>query len=162
MRTTLIIHERLARWARVFRPRIDGWGARLIESRSLEDLAVVARIACPVVLIDHAANPRSAIESVLTVRNTAARALVLVCQGSPNADFATVAREAGATLILPATSPLPAVFDVVRCWLVLAGQRALADGWSVDRREEPEPWERFLDDDLQRLALNFEPPPTSS
>ena len=147
MRTTLIVHERLARWTRRLRHRVDGWGARLVESRSVDDLAAAAIAACPVVVIDSAGSPREAFEALLTVRRIAPQALVLVIADAMPSDFPGAAREAGATLILPSTAPLPVVFNLIRRWLDLARQRSQADGWAADRRVAPEPWEALMRDD---------------
>ena len=53
MRLTLIVHERRGRWARRLRPLVAGWGARLVESRSADDLtSAIATAACPIVVLD--------------------------------------------------------------------------------------------------------------
>lgn len=147
MPSTLIVHERLARWARRLRPRAGAWGARLVESRSVDDLAAAAIGTCPVVLIDPAGSPREAFDALLTVRRLAPQALVLVVCDPMLADFPDAAREAGATLSLSSSSPLPVFFDIIRRWLDLARQRSQADGWAADRRVDREPWEAILSDE---------------
>ena len=147
MQSTLIVHERLARWTRRLRLRADGWGARLVESRSVDDLAAAAVTACPVVLIDPSSSPREAFEALITVQRISSQALVLVFADAMPSDFLGAAREAGATLILPSTSPLPVVFNLIRRWLDLARQRSQADGWAADRCVDPDPWEALMRDD---------------
>lgn len=162
MRSTLIVHERLARWNRRLRHRVDGWGARIVESRSVDDLAAAANTSSLVVLIDPAGSPRAAFDALLTVRRVAPQALVLVIDEAMPADFLVVAREAGATLILPSTSTMPVVFDLIRRWLELARLRSQADGWAAGRRVDPEPWEALLrDEDREDLSATPNRRPTA-
>ncbi len=160
MRSTLIVHERLARWARRLRPRADCWGARLVESRSVVDLAAAATAACPVVLIDPAGSPRDGFDALLTVRRIAPQALVLVVADAMPTDFPGAAREAGATLIMPSTTPLSLVLDLIPRWLDLARQRSQADGWAADRRVDPEPWEALMRDDGRDHPIAMQQPTT--
>ena len=44
---SLIIHERLAHWARQLAPRLAAWPVRLVETRSADDLRPPASAACP-------------------------------------------------------------------------------------------------------------------
>ena len=147
MRTTLIVHERIARWTRRLRPRSEGWGARLVESRSLDDLAAsAAATACPIVVVDAAGRLRAALDAILSVRQVAPAALVLAIDDAVDSGFPAAAREAGATLALRGSSPSPVVFDLIGRWVEVARGRSEADGWAADRCAEPEPWESLLAD----------------
>lgn len=145
MHTLLIVHERLGRWARQIRPRVAGWPVRPVETRSADELAVACgRSACPIVVIDPGDRLRLALADLDRAARAAPDALILMLGGSSPPEFPLVAREMGATLVLPATTPPPRVLDLLARWLPLARARSEAGGWAEDRKPEPEPWEYLL------------------
>jgi DNA-binding NarL/FixJ family response regulator len=142
-RVPLVVHERLGTWARQLRPRVVSWPVRLIESRSAGALAAaVARAACPLVVIDLGDRPRAGLEDLDRAVRSSPNALVLVLDPTAQPSVARLARELGATHILPGTAPPPAIVALLARWLTLARRRAEADGWAGEPEPEPEPWER--------------------
>lgn len=126
----LIIHERLARWARHLRPRLVGCSVRLVESRSADDLVGAARAApCPLLLIDPHDRPGEALDALDRAFEAAPDALALVLDPGEAADFGPLARELGATLVLPARTRPPDVHELLNRWLPIARRRAAAGGW---------------------------------
>ena len=145
MLVTLVIHERRSRWARRLRPLAEGWGARLVETRSLAELGIaVSMSACPVVVVDAAARPRNALAEVEAARRLGPSALILAILDRDWPEFAQALIQAWATRTLPASTPPPHVIEPIRRWVDLARDRSDRSGWAADRRPVPEPWEAML------------------
>ncbi len=145
MLVTIILHERRSRWARRLRPLADGWGVRIIETRSPPELeAAASGSACPVVLVEAAARPRTALFEVNAARQTAPSALILAIVDREWPEYSLALAEAGATITLPATIPPPLVIETIGHWVDLARDRSGRAGWADDRRPVPEPWEALL------------------
>ena len=146
MITPLIIHERQARWARQIRPRVVGWPVSALETRTGAELAsAAARSACPLVVVDPRARELAALEDLVLARRAAPGLLAMVFAPSPHAgDFASLAREMGATMILESSAPPPTVLKVLARWLRLARGRSSRTGWAEDCLPVAEPWELLL------------------
>ena len=145
MKPILITHERLGFWARQLRPRISEWGFGLVESRSVEDLQSAAeKSACPIILVDFRDADRIRFEDLLITRITAPASLILVLIPITLPSLSRIMIEAGATAVLPGSAPPPEVLGQLQRWIELARTRTLADGWAMNRRAEPEPWELLL------------------
>jgi hypothetical protein len=56
-------------------------------------------------------------------------------------EVATIARELGATLVLPGLVVPPEVERLLQRWLPIAKGRSEAEGWSTSAEPEPEVWE---------------------
>ncbi len=141
----LVIHERIATWARQLRPRlVDGAVPVLVvESRSADDLdAALAGAACPLVVIDLGRRPRAALEDLDRAVKAAPDALILVLDPNANDGAALLAREMGATHVISGPAQPPAVAALLNRWLPLARKRSEAAGWSSTAPEppKPEPW----------------------
>lgn len=146
MRITTIIHERLGRWARQLRPRLAGRPVRLVETRSVEDLeSAAAKSICPLILIAVEARHRASLEALDRARRAAPGGMILVLDAPALLEFARLARELGATHVLPSPVLPPQVLSWLERWTPMAATRAESSGWSEDRRADPEPWEEFLD-----------------
>lgn len=131
----LIIHERIAYWARHVKPRTAGWLVRVIESRSREDLlAAVAGAACPILVLEVGARPRAVLEDLDAVMRACPSALSLLVCDHELSGVESLARELGAVHVCPATMPPPAVCELLGRWVALARRRMEADGWSRDPR----------------------------
>jgi hypothetical protein len=125
----LVVHERIAIWARHLRPRVAGWPVRLVETRSAADLeAALAGSACPIVLVDVSARPRNALEDLGRALGAAPEALVLVLNPGALDGVAQVARELGAAHVIDGPATPPAVAALLARWLPLAQRRAEAAG----------------------------------
>lgn len=145
MRIRLIIHERIGRWAAQIRSRTVDLRVRLQETRSAEDLdSAASSSVCPIILISVENRPRVSLEHLHRARLIAPKALILVVNAPELPEFATIARELGATHVLPRPALPPEVMFWIHRWLPLARQRTEASGWSEERRPEPEPWEALL------------------
>ncbi len=146
MRASLIIHERRGRWARQLRSRVAAWSVHLTESRSRDDIKfAAAKSASPLILMDLGNRLRPGLDDLDFTARHAPNALILVLDGTRTPGFATLARELGATLVLPAMVPPPSVLEILARWLPIARSRSETDGWAEDRRPEPEPWQLYLD-----------------
>ncbi|HEX8200145.1 MAG TPA: hypothetical protein VF590_06630 [Isosphaeraceae bacterium] len=143
-RQALVIHERLGVWARQLRPRLASWPIRWTETRSAADLeAALARLCCPIVVLDLADRPRSRLEDLDRVARAAPDALVLVLDPAEHAGVTTLARALGATLVLSGVVAPPVVATRLDRWLRLARRRSEADGWSADPTPERPPFDLF-------------------
>ncbi len=141
-RVPLIIHERIATWARQIRPRVASWPVKVSETRSAADLERALKgSACPLVVADLARWPRQGLDDLERALTPSANALVLVLDPGANAGLAALAREIGGTLVLSGPATPPQVVAVLSRWLPLAQARAEADGWSGEPEPEAEPWD---------------------
>jgi hypothetical protein len=148
---SVIIHERVANWSRQLRPRFQGWPIRWSETRSTDSLVRAASAsACPILVIelDHqAARGLLDLDEALQV---APNALSVLLEPQDREEVASLAREVGATLVLPGLVVPPEVERILQCWLPMAQHRIENQGWSASIEPEPELWE---DPDLfQTLA----------
>jgi hypothetical protein len=138
---SVIIHERLANWARQIRPRFRGWPIRWAETRSRGDLVrAAARSACPILVVDLADRPVRGLEDLDAALGAAPMALSLVLDPGSHPGLAIAALGLGATLLRPGVVVPPEVVGLLHRWLPLARQRAESDGWSVPIPSEP--WAR--------------------
>lgn len=138
----LVIHERIGNWARQLRPRLADQSARVVETRSGDDLAEALQghaNAYPIVLIDLGRRLRASVEDLERVRKLAPEALILVLDPTPHAGLAQLARELGASQVLRGPVTPPAVADLLRRWLSLAQRRAEGSGWMGTAPPPPEP-----------------------
>ena len=144
MRITTIIHERLGRWSRQLRPRLVDRPLRLVETRSPSELEAAALgSACPIVVV--ATDARLVgLDALPRLRRAAPGALVLLLDAPSTPGLVPLARELGATHVMLAPALPPEVMAWIDRWTPLALSRTQAAGWSVDRREEPEPWEALI------------------
>lgn len=144
----VITHERRANRAGALKPRLRGLGVRLVETRSVADLApAVAGHPVPVVVIDAGDQPGPTLSTLDALRPVAPEALVLVLDPHRHPGLPEAARELGATLVLAGVVTPPRLADLVLRWLELAGERAGRSGWFPKARAEgggPTPWERLL------------------
>jgi hypothetical protein len=139
----LVIHERIATWARALRPRLQGWPVRIVETRSAADLqAALAGAVFPVVVIDLARGPRAGLDELDRALRVAPDALTLVLDPEEHEGVLLLSREIGATDVIAGPTTPPLVADLLARWLQLARHRAEAAGWSGNAPEppEPEPW----------------------
>ena len=144
----VITHERRANRAGALKPRLQGQGVRLVETRSLADLAsAVAGHPVPVVVIDAGDQSGPTLSALEAIRPIAPEALTIVLDPGRHAGLTDAAREMGATLVLAGVVTPPRLADLVLRWLELAGERAGRAGWFPKARPEgggPTPWERLL------------------
>ena len=144
----VVIHERLAYWARQLRPRLAAWPVRWVESRSTADLdAALTGAACPIVVLDLALRPRAGLEDLDRAVQVAPDALVLVLDPESHEGVPRLARELGATHVVAGVATPPAVADLLARWLPRAQRQAEGDGWSHAWKPEaaPEPWQGLSD-----------------
>ncbi len=117
----------------------------LVETRAGQELADAAsRSACPLVVIEPSDRGDPVAADIDRVCAASGGALVLVLDPWPGSGLAEIAREMGATRVIPATTPPPVVVEILRGWLRLARGRSQSGGWAPDRTPEPEPWEPIL------------------
>ena len=139
----LVIHERLGYWARHLRPRLLGWPARWVQSRSADDLeSALAGAACPIVVLDLTRRVRAGLEDLDRAVQRAPNAMVLVLDPEAHEGVALLARELGATHVISGVATPPDVADLLARWLPLAQRQAESEGWSnaPPPVPEPEPW----------------------
>ncbi len=138
----VIIHERRGAWARQLRPRLAPRPICWRETRSSTDLdAALAGAARPLVVIDLADRPREHLRDLARVRPEAPDALILVLDPAEDHGTAAIARELGATLVLPGVATPPAVAALLARWLDLALGRIEAGGWGPhddDHHDRPD------------------------
>jgi hypothetical protein len=142
-RVAVILHERLGNWARQLRPRLYDLPIRWFETRSAADLdPVVIGTASPVVLIDLGSRPAAGLLALQAILRRASDACVLVLDPEVHAETAALARELGATQIMPGFVPPPVVASLLRRWVTLAERRIEQSGWSRTLNPDPgtEPW----------------------
>ncbi len=141
-RTPLIVHERLANWARLLRPRVVSWPVRLVETRTAADLARAWRSsACPLIVVDLDRWPRQGLDDLVKAQPLDSEALVLVLDPGVHAEVPPLAREIGVAHVLGGVVTPPAVAALLERWLAIARRRAEAEGWAGEAEPEPEPWE---------------------
>ena len=139
----LVIHERIANWARHLRPRLGDSGLRVVETRSAADLvAALGGSACPLVVVDLGRDPKAALEDLDAALQAAPGALALVMDPDSVGPAALLARELGATHVISGPAPPPVVARLLTRWAALARSRSEAAGWSRPAPEPPapEPW----------------------
>ena len=140
---SVIIHERVANWARQLRPRFRDRPIRWSETRSQPSLVrAAARSNCPILVMELDDRPSRGLEDLDAALQVAPTALSLVIDPRGRDDVASMARELGATLVLGGVVVPPEVERLLQRWLPLAGRRAESEGWSPSSGPEPEPWER--------------------
>jgi len=142
-RIALILHERLGNWARQLRPRLYDLPIRWFETRSIADLdPVLTGMASPVVLIDLGSRPSAGLLGVRAILQRASDARVLVLDPEVHQEAAGLARELGATHVIPGFVPPPVVAALLRRWVKLAQWRIEHRGWSRALTPDPEsePW----------------------
>ena len=126
-----MIHERRGRWARQLRARMAGLGIEWSEARSTGDLVVSVRLsACPIVLLDLGDRPARVVEDLSAVLRASPAALTLVLDPGSDPEVGPIAREFGATLVLPGVVVAPQVVAILRRWLPIARERAATAGWT--------------------------------
>lgn len=131
-RLPLVIHERLGVWARQLRPRLSSWPVRVVESRSIADLAAAVRLwAAPLVIIDVGKRPRAALEALEATLAAAPAALVLLIDPLCHTEMPLLARELGATHVLTRPVTPPIVSGLLAHWIPLALRRSESEGWSA-------------------------------
>ena len=141
-RPLVIIHERQGSWSRRLRHRFDRSTVRWAETRSTSALVEASRrSACPMVVLDLGDHPERSLEDLDALTTAAPDAFTLVLDPGSHPDVAPIARELGATLVLPGVVVPPEVAALLRRWLPLAGGRVLASGWWPKPLADPEPWE---------------------
>ncbi len=144
-RLPLVVHERLATWARQLRPRVAGWPVHLVETRSAADLrAALAPGRGALVLIDLARGPARGLDDLARCGDATADALVLVLDPGAHPGVPTLARELGAAHVLTGPVNPPEVVGLLDRWCPLALRRAGRDGWGSLPEPVLEPWERAL------------------
>jgi hypothetical protein len=156
----LIVHERIGTWARQLRPRAAGWGARLIESRSVADLrSALKGAACPIVIVDLGDRPRARLEDLGQALTQAPAALAVVLDPHALPGVPTVARQLGATHVMSGETLPPDLLALLARWLPLARRRTEADGWSNARSPaNTEPWAGLLPPDPDHDEKTETPP----
>ena len=158
MLATLILHERIARWARRLRPLAHVWGFRLVETRSADALLDAARgSACPVVGVEVGSRLERTLLMIESARSLRPSALILALAEDPRPEIVSLLLEAGATSALGTREPVPRILETFERWVGLARERVAASGWACDRRREPEPWEAFLPEAFAPLAPHAPP-----
>ncbi len=139
---SVIIHERVANWSRQLRPRFQGWPIRWSETRSADSLVrAAAGSACPVLVIELDRQPVRGLRDLDEALQVAPNALSVVLDPLDRDEVATIARELGATLVLPGLVVPPEVERLLQRWLPIAKGRSEAEGWSASTEPEPEVWE---------------------
>jgi hypothetical protein len=137
----LVVHERIGTWARRLRTLLSERPVRLIETRSPADLErALAGVVCPLVLIDLDRRPRQGLYDLERAARVAPDALCLVIAPGPSEEVALLARQFGATHVMCAPVPPPAVVRLLSRWLGLAQRRAEGSGWAAPPPPPPEPW----------------------
>ncbi len=139
---SVIIHERLANWARQLRPRFPGWPIRWSETRSTPALVRAAwRVPCPILILDLGDRPARGLEDLGAVLEAAPTSLSLVLDPHDHPEVAPMAKELGATIVLRGPAVPPEVARLLDRWLPLARHRAESGGWFAGLDPEPEPWD---------------------
>ena len=125
MPTSIIVHERLAHWTGLIRPRFAAESTiRWVESRSTEDLASAAAGPFdPIALINLATRPYWGLEGLDALNQIAPNALTLVLDTDSVPDVPLIARELGATLVWSGVVVPPRVEALIRRWLTVLDQR---------------------------------------
>jgi len=123
--SSIIVHERLAHWTGLIRPRIAATSTiRWVESRSSADLASAAfGLSDPIALINLAARPYWGLEGLDALNQIAPNALTLVLDPDSVPDVPIIARELGATLVWSGVVVPPRVEALIRLWLTVLEQR---------------------------------------
>ena len=131
---SIVIHERLGTWARQLRPRFGPDSIRWSESRTVDELTRVASEGpCPILVVDLGDRPEPGLRALIAGLAVAPQALSLVLDPNPGPDFAGLARDLGATLVLSGPVVPPRVVSLLHRWIPLAARRSEAAGWSPAR-----------------------------
>lgn len=145
---SVIIHERVGNWSRRLRPRFQGWPIRWAETRSADSLArAVSGLACPILVVDLDRRTIRGLFDLDEALQIAPNALSVVLDPLGRPEVVSIAREVGATLVLPGQVVPPEVDKILQRWLPIARGRSESQGWSASAEHEPEAWE---DPDLFR------------
>lgn len=135
--TPLIVHERIAHWARQLRPRVAAWPVRLVETRAARELkAAVSGAAWPLVVVDLATRPAAMLGDLGRALACQPAAFVLVLDPQSSPDVSPLARELGAAEVLCGFVPPPRVLELLQRWLRLSQARAEVEGWTIAREYE--------------------------
>ena len=130
MPLALVVHERRGVWGRQLRPRLAGQPVRVFETRLRAELEEnVTRSARPILVVVLDDRPAQAVEDMAHALAVAPGALTLVLDPRAHPLLAAAARELGATLVLPGSTPPPVVAELLVRWTALARRRADGDGW---------------------------------
>lgn len=145
MRVRLIIHERIGRWSRRVRSRVSHMPVRLSETRSASDLRLaVVQSICPVVLLVFEKRLQVNLEDLERTRLLSPHALILVLDAPASSEYHSIARDLGATHVLPHPVLPPEVMRWVERWIPLAQSRIHSSGWSEEIKPELDPWDALL------------------
>src|SRR4051794_14521716 len=126
MPQSVIIHERLDAWARQLRPRLREVPIAWSETRSGDELArASAGSVVPIVVIDLGDQAARRLEDVALARLAAPEGLILVLDPRDRPGISAVARELGASHVIPGLATPPEVARLLGRWLPLARRRAL-------------------------------------
>jgi hypothetical protein len=113
----------------------------LIETRSGADLArALDRASHPILLLDLADRPRAGLEDLDTAVRAAPTVFALVLSGQMNPELTQLARELGASFVLPRSVPPPVVLNLLVRWLALSTRRQEAEGWQPGELPPSEQW----------------------
>src|SRR4051794_226786 len=97
---SVIIHERLANWARQLRPRLRTWPIRWSETRTTSSLLeAVARSNVPILVIDLDERPARGLKDLHAALEVNSSTLSLVIAPIGRAELVELGRELGATLV---------------------------------------------------------------
>ncbi len=158
-RVAVILHERRGNWAGQLRTRLQDRPVRWMETRSAADLdAALLGLACPVVLIDLRDYAAQGLHDLDRAARQSPAARVLVLDPEANEGVAELARELGATLVIPGFVPPPDVASLVDRWITLAAAQTEREGWSRSLAAESP----FDADSLLELALSGQPVKTGN
>jgi hypothetical protein len=140
---SVIIHERVANWSRQLRPRFQGWPIRWSETRSEVPLVRAAsRSSCPILVVELDRRNLQGLRDLHEALQVAPDALSMVLEPLNRPGVASIARELGATLVLPGVVVPPEVERLLHRWLPIAKSRSEAGGWSASIEPEPEIWDQ--------------------
>ncbi len=126
MPTPIIVHERIAEWVGLLRPRFaDEPRIRWVESRSADDLVSAAHGSeRSIVLINLAHRTYWGMENLNAFDQARYDALILVIDPQSVPAVPTLARELGATLVWSGVVVPPRVEALFRRWLDLIKSRS--------------------------------------
>jgi hypothetical protein len=159
-RVAVILHERRGNWAGQLRTRLQDRPVRWIETRSAADLdAALLGLACPVILIDLRNYAAQGLHDLDRAVRQSPAARVLVLDPEANEGVTELARELGATLVIPGFVPPPDVASLVDRWITLAAAQTKREGWSRSLAAESPfdaecPLELALLDQMERTGIS--------
>jgi hypothetical protein len=130
---TVVVHERVAKWARQVRPHLAVHPARLIETRGAGELvAAVRQSAGAILLVDLADRPSVHLDHLDGALRANPGALSVVFERTADEGVRQLAREIGATVILPFRTTPPVVLGLLDWWIPLSLRRARDAGWTPE------------------------------